>query len=80
MPDFPSWDGPERLTADPGWYDDEDRLGYEEGHVCCPDCGDEPDDHTLHRDGCRRIFPSGDPLEYLQNGPPWLPWPEEAAR
>lgn len=57
-----------------GWYDDEDRLGYEAGHVCCPDCGCDPEDHTCHADGCRRILPAGDPLEYLQSGPPWQPW------
>ncbi len=48
---------------DPNWPDDDGYelyLGYEEGHKCCPDCGDDPNDHTLHREGCPRI---GTPLQ-----------------
>lgn len=63
------------MTDPAGWYDEEDHLGYEEGHECCPDCGDDPNDHTLHAGGCRRVLPSGDPHEYLQS-PPWQPWPD----
>lgn len=37
----------------------------------CPDCGDDPDDPTLHKDGCPRI---GTDAEY-QCGPPWKPLP-----
>jgi hypothetical protein len=44
----------------------------------CPDCGNDPDDWSLHRDGCRRILPIGHPLERMQFGPPyvpaWEPW------
>lgn len=40
----------------------------------CPDCGDDPDEQDLHRDGCRRIInEEGDRL-YLQFGPPWHEW------
>lgn len=46
-------------------------LGYEPP---CPDCGLDPDDDTVHRAGCRRIFPRGHPLERLQFGPPYEPW------
>lgn len=45
----------------------------------CPDCGDDPRYEGTHRGGCRRILPSGHPLEALQFGPPWLPWPEDDA-
>lgn len=36
----------------------------------CPSCGSDPDDDTIHRDGCERIGTCG------QMGPPWLdrPW------
>lgn len=36
----------------------------------CPECGDEPGDDTLHREGCPRIDTCG------MFGPPWLagPW------
>lgn len=39
----------------------------------CPSCGCEPDDDTLHREGCERIDTCG------QMGPPWLdpPWHPE---
>jgi hypothetical protein len=44
----------------------------------CPDCGNDPDDGSLHHDNCRRVFPVGHPLERLQFGPPyvaeWEPW------
>lgn len=40
----------------------------------CPDCGSD----DIHSEGCRRVFPSGDPREDLQFGPPWQPWREEA--
>jgi hypothetical protein len=50
------------------------KAGTEPGHEHCPDCGDDPNDHTLHAAGCRRILPAGDPRGYLQDGPPWLPW------
>lgn len=69
------WDEQRAREAVAGWYDDEDRMGYEQGHVCCPDCGCDPNDHTSHADGCRRALPVGDPLERLQFGPPWEPWP-----
>lgn len=37
---------------------------------CCPSCGNDPADDSLHRDGCERIDTCG------QFGPPWLdrPW------
>lgn len=50
-----------------------EQLGLEDGHICCPDCGDDPEDHTLHKDDCRRV---GQGVE-LQCGPPWNPWPED---
>lgn len=37
----------------------------------CPDCGLDPNDSTLHADGCRRILPGWDLRQF---GPPWLPW------
>lgn len=44
----------------------------------CPDCGNDPEDQSLHRWDCRRILPFGHPLERLQFGPPyveaWEPW------
>jgi len=46
------------------------------GHECCPDCGDDPNDHTSHADGCRRI---GTAVE-IQCGPPWNPFPEAGDR
>ena len=46
-------------------------------HDPCPDCGDDPNDDTLHRDGCRRTaFANDDPRRELQFGPPWKPWYE----
>lgn len=45
-----------------------------EDAVPCPDCGVNPDDPTLHRDGCRRILPRRHPLQRLQFGPPFEPW------
>jgi hypothetical protein len=30
----------------------------------------------LHRQDCRRVLPAGDPIEYVQFGPPWAPFPE----
>jgi hypothetical protein len=45
---------------------------HAEPHECCPDCGDDPNDHTLHAPTCRRIGAGG----LLQDGPPWKPWPE----
>lgn len=39
-------------------------------HVCCPDCGDDPKDHTLHAPGCWRIDAG-----QFQFGPPWKRWP-----
>lgn len=42
----------------------------------CPECGDDPDGDLIHREGCVRIKPSGDPLEYMQYGPPWIALPE----
>jgi hypothetical protein len=41
----------------------------------CPDCA-RPE---FHAEGCRRIMPAGDPLEHLQFGPPWHPWPTDSA-
>lgn len=46
----------------------------------CPDCSNDPDDDSLHRIDCRRIFPAGHELSYLQDGPPWQPWPDMDAR
>lgn len=40
----------------------------------CPDCGNDPDDNTLHRDGCRRIDHDADGLQF---GPPWQDWPDD---
>ena len=49
----------------------------DQGEVAtCPDCGNDPNDATLHREGCRRIFDRGDPREDLQFGPPFKPWRE----
>jgi hypothetical protein len=48
-------------------------AGLEPGDEHCPDCGCDPDNHTLHVDGCRRCC---QPVE-LQCGPPWNPWPGE---
>ena len=31
----------------------------------CPDCGSDPNDDTLHKDGCRRIFVAGDPVQQV---------------
>lgn len=44
----------------------------------CPDCGYDPDDKTLHLGTCPRVMMEGHPLEYLQFGPPWQPWPDQA--
>jgi hypothetical protein len=38
----------------------------------CPDCGNDPNDDSLHAEGCRRID-AGE----LQFGPPWKPWPDK---
>jgi hypothetical protein len=35
----------------------------------CPDCGNDPADESLHRENCRRVLPTGHPLERLQFGP-----------
>ena len=51
-----------------------ERTGTETGHVHCPDCGCDPEDHLQHADGCRRIGASVE----LQCGPPWNPWPGES--
>ena len=40
-------------------------------HTPCPDCGDDPNDRTLHRTGCPRV--GAGPLQF---GPPWDPWPD----
>lgn len=41
----------------------------------CPTCGSDPNDDTLHRDGCARIDTCG------QMGPPWIdpPWHPDPA-
>lgn len=38
--------------------------------LSCPDCGDDPNDPSVHADGCPRIDTMG------QFGPPWPdpPW------
>jgi hypothetical protein len=45
----------------------------------CPDCSNDPDDTSLHKVDCRRLFPVDHELEYLQYGPPWRPWPDTDA-
>lgn len=50
-----------------------EQLGLEDGHICCPDCGDDPKNHTQHQPDCRRV---GQATE-LQCGPPWNPWPDD---
>lgn len=67
--------GPVNKPGFVDWY--EDALGYDPEHDCCPDCGCDPLDHTIHATGCRRLFPEGHEREYLQFGPPWAAWPEE---
>ena len=57
----------EAYSLEMGWYEDEDRMGYEQGHVCCPDCGCDKNDHTCHAEGCPRVDTP------VQCGPPWLP-------
>jgi hypothetical protein len=69
---YPYGDGPERDCPVHGEHDGTVVIDPDP----CPDCGLDPDDDTLHAVGCRRILPAGDPLEPLQFGPPWQPWPD----
>lgn len=52
---------------------EQERRGLQPDHEHCPDCGCDPQDHTMHAEGCRRIGQ----LDSLQCGPPWMPWPAD---
>jgi hypothetical protein len=66
---------PDDLSDHPDHPDN--RIAHPDRLEPCPDCGNDPDDDSLHRVGCRRTgFANDDPRLELQFGPPWLPWRE----
>lgn len=66
---------PDDLSDHPDHPDN--RIAHPDRLEPCPDCGNDPDDDSLHRVGCRRTgFANDDPRLELQFGPPWKPWRE----